>query len=257
MNDYKIIHVIILILFIATSLFLVVPTSAFVMSSTNYRVQFDSVNSGGALGTSTNYKIEDTLGEVASGTVSSTSYNLYAGYQQMDQETILSLTIPTSITLLPNIGGLTGGIAYGISTTSVLTNNNAGYTLSIQASTSPAMKSINDEISDYVTLLAFTPDYLWSVAPTTSGFGFTPEGIDIKDKYRDVGGVCGGDGGSDNPNTCWDYFTTAPKDISTSQIPNDPILTETLIRLQVESGNQNSLNSGIYTANITVTAVVN
>jgi len=252
----KIINTIILILFVVVTLFLVVPVSAYVMSSTNYRVQFDSVNTGGALGTSSNYKIEDTLGEVGSGAATSTSYNLYAGYQQMDQETFLILTIPDAVTLLPNIGGLTGGVATGISTTTVLTNNDAGYTLYVHASTSPAMQSGSNNILNYVT--SSNPvDYTWSVASNSSGFGFTPEGADIIDRYLDNGSICNQTGGTDNLGKCWDYFSTTLKSISVSGVSNSVNPATTTIRLQAESGNQNVLPSGEYTATIIVTAVVN
>lgn len=52
------------------------------MSSTNYKVEIDSVNFGGTRSTSGSYGAEDTLGESATGISSSASYGLSAGYQQ-------------------------------------------------------------------------------------------------------------------------------------------------------------------------------
>jgi hypothetical protein len=50
--------------FFASLLLVGVPlASAFVASSTNYRIQTDSINVGGVLSTSTSYRAEDTLGE--------------------------------------------------------------------------------------------------------------------------------------------------------------------------------------------------
>ncbi len=54
-----------------------------VMSSDEYKIQSDSLNFGGRLGSSTNYIIEDTLGESGSGQIDSTTYKDYLGYQFM------------------------------------------------------------------------------------------------------------------------------------------------------------------------------
>ena len=54
-------------------------TLAYVASSTNYRIQADSVNGGGLLSTSTSYRVEDTLGEAGVGTSSSATFSLKAG----------------------------------------------------------------------------------------------------------------------------------------------------------------------------------
>jgi len=55
---------------------------AYVAAGTNYRLQFDSLNFSGGLSTSTNYTQESTAGEVGTGGLTGTAYNLKAGYQQ-------------------------------------------------------------------------------------------------------------------------------------------------------------------------------
>ena len=52
---------------------------AYVASSSNYRIQSDSINVGGTRQTSTSYISEDTIGEIATGDSTSTSYKLKAG----------------------------------------------------------------------------------------------------------------------------------------------------------------------------------
>lgn len=55
------------------------------MTSTNYTVSWDSINSGGTdFSTSTNYKMHDTFGEQAVGYSTSTNYRLQAGYRQAE-----------------------------------------------------------------------------------------------------------------------------------------------------------------------------
>ncbi len=53
------------------------------MSSTNYEIDWDSMNIGGEdTSSSTNYQIRDTLGEIGTGVSSSASYEVRAGYRQ-------------------------------------------------------------------------------------------------------------------------------------------------------------------------------
>jgi len=55
------------------------------MSSTNYYINWDSVNIGGTdFSSSTNYYISDTIGEIATGWVSSTNYWISSGYRLPD-----------------------------------------------------------------------------------------------------------------------------------------------------------------------------
>ena len=60
--------------------------SVFAMTSTNYKINWDSVNSGGLdLSTSTNYKMRDTIGEQATGYSTSSHYKISAGYRAGDK----------------------------------------------------------------------------------------------------------------------------------------------------------------------------
>lgn len=55
--------------------------SAAVMSSSNYKIQIDSVNVGGGYASSTSYVFESTAGETGTDKLTGTSNNLYAGFQ--------------------------------------------------------------------------------------------------------------------------------------------------------------------------------
>lgn len=58
------------------------------MSSTNFFINWDSINIGGNdFSSSTNYYLHDTLGEIATGRSSSTNWWIYAGYRQPDEVT--------------------------------------------------------------------------------------------------------------------------------------------------------------------------
>lgn len=67
------------------------------MTSVNYRINWDSVNSGGEdTSSSTNYRLRDTVGEQATGNSTSSNYALSAGYRVGDVDiTSLSFSIGT------------------------------------------------------------------------------------------------------------------------------------------------------------------
>jgi hypothetical protein len=85
------------VLFVVVLAFFAFASTTFAMTSTNYIVNWDSVNSGGDdISSSTNYIVHDTVGEQATGNSTSTSYQLDAGYRYGDTEApILSYDIGT------------------------------------------------------------------------------------------------------------------------------------------------------------------
>lgn len=76
---------------------LCLPAAVFAMTSTQYQINWDSVNSGGEdTSSSTNFQLRDTLGEAGTGLSQSESYQISAGYRAGDtQDPSLSLTIGT------------------------------------------------------------------------------------------------------------------------------------------------------------------
>jgi hypothetical protein len=222
------------------------------MSSTNYKVESDSVNFGGGRATSASYKIEDTMGEIATGISSSTNYTLKAGYQQNNVVT-LSVTPATNVIMSPEIGGLTGGTSNGETSFSVTTDNPAGYTATISAEGSPALNSPLDSFSDYVPVGA-VPDFSFSNNPSSSSFAFSPEGDDIDIRYKNSGITCGV-GSNDDANACWDGLSTSEKTILNRPSANQPIGTITTLKFRAESGNSHVQLDGVYVATTTVTVL--
>jgi hypothetical protein len=237
---------------IAVGLIFATTVIAAVATSTNYRIQFDSVNVGGVLSTSTNYKIEDTTGEIATGVSTSTSYKIKAGYQQMN-EVYLAITSPGDVTLSPSIPGVSGGTANGSAAWTTTTDNSAGYQLTITASTSPALESGANSFADY-TLAGAVPDFTFSVATTDSEFGFSPEGSDIVTRYKDNGSACN-TGSGDTSDRCWDPLSTSATTIAQSSTSNHPSGVATTVKFRAESGSSHLQEEGTYTATTTVTVV--
>lgn len=224
--------------------------SAQAMQSASYRIQNDSINVGGMYATSTNYGLEDTTGEVATGESTSTNYALHAGFQQM-QESYIALSSASDVTLLPSLGGLTGGTSTGYAVLTATTDNYAGYQMTIAASSSPALQSGANSISDYVPSGA-DPDFVFTTGSGQAHFAFSPEGTDIAQRFRDNGAACN-IGSGESTNRCWDGLSTTPVVIAERASANHPSGTDTTIQFTVGIGSPATVAEGTYVATTTVT----
>ncbi len=229
------------------------PTSLAQMSGTLYKIPIDSVNVGGGEGESTAYKLFGTTGEVATGESSSGSYGLNAGFIGA-QLVYLAINTASDVSMSPAIAGVSGGTGLGSTTWTVTTDNPAGYDLNIKADTTPALRSGSSEFADY-TPAGANPDYNWSVAAADSEFGFTPEGVDVVQRFLDNGSNTCNTGSSNTADRCWDKFTTSDLLIARRITGNHPSGTTTTVKMQAEVGSSHIQPNGTYNATITVTAL--
>ena len=220
------------------------------MSSSNYRIKSDSVNFGGNRSGSGSYTSEDTAGEIATGPSSSNNFSLKAGYQQM-QEVYLSATAAADVTMSPAIGGVTGGTSNGSTVFTVTTDNQAGYTVTIKASSSPALNFALGSFADYAPA-GGVPEFTFANAATASSFAFSPEGTDIDQRYKDNGASCN-TGSSDASLSCWDGLSTSNRTIVSRSSANHPNGAATTIRFRAASGSNHIQVEGQYTATSTIT----
>lgn len=222
------------------------------MSSSNYKVELDSVNFGGGRSLSGSYTIEDTAGEIATGVSSSTNFTMQAGYQQNSVVNIY-VTPASNVTMSPSIPGLTGGTSNGQTSLTVSTDNPAGYETKIKAEDSPALNTSYDNFADYVPAGA-NPDYAFSNSASNSSFAFTPEGSDIASRYKNSGASCGV-GSDDDANACWDGLSTSDRTIAIRNSSNMPAGTVTTLKFRAESGSSHVQADGVYTATTTITVI--
>ncbi len=69
-------------------------THVLAMTSTNFQIPWDSMNSGGDdISSSTNFRVRDTIGDNASGTSTSSNFQLSAGYRAPEGANILQSVI--------------------------------------------------------------------------------------------------------------------------------------------------------------------
>ena len=237
-----------------TTCILVMLSAAFaeVRSSSNYQIQSDSVNFGGGLSTSTNYSMESTAGEIATGELTSSSYKLRAGYQQM-QEVFISMSEVSPVVMSPNLGGITGGTSNGTTSVLVTTDSPSGYQLTILAANNPAMQKDSDTIADYVPAANPNPDFSFAVNANSVHFGFTPEGADVTQRWKNNGSVCNS-GSNSTPLVCWDGLSTTEKVIAQG-LDNHPNGATTTLRFRVGIGGGVAVKAGDYFATSTLTAL--
>ncbi|MBC7074397.1 hypothetical protein H5T58_03410 [Candidatus Parcubacteria bacterium] len=247
-------------LFILFFLFLG-PSFAFLMQSQHYKIPYDSLNIGGESQASLRYKMEDTIGEISSGILTSSFFKIKSGYQ-FSQAIYLAISVPSQIELLPPIPGLSGGQSNATVTVNLITDNPAGYTLFVKATSSPALLCQSqcqvgiDHFDDYLPQNPQIPDFQWQVASGQAKFGFTPEGESIIQKYKDNGTVCNS-GGNDTPLACWNGFSTSNETIAQSFQSNHPDGTQINLRLRAECGSNCFQPAGIYQATLILTLVPN
>lgn len=220
------------------------------MQSSTYKIQSDSVNIGGADGSSGSYKLNDTLGELGTGDSNSANYYMHAGYWQM-QESYIAISSPSDL-VMTSMAGLSGGSSEGTMSWVVTTDNMAGYSMTINSTTTPSLKSALDSLDDY-TPAGADPDYNFTNLPANSSFGFSPEGTEVTTKYKDNGSVCN-TGALETTGKCWDGLSTTPKVIAGSSTSNQPTGATVTTRFRAESGANHIQTSGVYNVTIVATA---
>lgn len=143
------------------------------MSSDSFRIQSDVIGSFGAPGESTNFKINDTGGEVGTGDSSSDSYDLGAGFWQTTSEYQLSITCDPSVTMSAIIGTGKSNLSSNNSANCLIdTDNPAGYSLTWKASDADMVSSTepSDKINGYTPSSAGVPEN-WLIDAAASEWG--------------------------------------------------------------------------------------
>jgi len=129
-------------LFIISFGFLLYPSVSWgVMSSSNYTIFSDSIDSGGILSTSGTYSLQDTAGESPVGSSTSSTYEVIGGYQAVDWS-VLTINIDTT-TL--DMGVLTiDQVATSSAVVSVTADASTGYVLSVASISGTALSGVAD-----------------------------------------------------------------------------------------------------------------
>jgi hypothetical protein len=229
---------------------------AFEMQSPNYKILESSLNVGGQdWQTSSQYILRENIGEIAVGQISSAAYKILLGYRAMPQAYLSLILSTTSVPLLPPFT-LGQNTAQGEFEAKVITDNSTGYSLFVAASSTPALCSFNSCFSDYTPQNSGIPDFNWQVDENQAEFGFTVEGEDIVQKFKDNSNQCN-TGTQDTPDRCWLGFSSDNQLVSYSSFPNQPNGKTTTFKLKAEIGTQKIMPPGTYQATLYLTAIAN
>jgi hypothetical protein len=156
--------------------------------------------------------------------------------------------------------GITANDAIGTTTVTVITNDIGGYSLTVQATSSPAMKNTASStmtIPDYQTGAPNT----WNATSGQATFGYSAFGGDVVTGTWGTGAVCSAasDGNATSTTLKYKGFTTSPVTVATGASTTTPSGTATNICYAVEQKNyfigvRAGQTSDIYQATIQATA---
>lgn len=180
----KVIKLLILLSFTFFSFFLFEkPTSAQgVIKSDNYEIQMPNLNSGAGIPSSTNFGIDSTIGQTASGLFSSTGYRVMSGFQYI--HTIIPFSFEISKLAIP-FGNLDPETPKTDSHTLTVSAGGAGG-YQVKAFESSPLKTFNDLSTIPDTSCDSSCDEEtageWT-QNTKYGFGFNVSGDDVPDDF--------------------------------------------------------------------------
>ncbi|HLP44267.1 MAG TPA: hypothetical protein VK145_03250 [Candidatus Nanoarchaeia archaeon] len=172
-------------------------------------------------------------------------------------------TTATDVTMSPSLGGITGGTSNGTTTVVVLTNDSSGYTMTIKASTSPAMdgETTTGTIADYTPVAAGVPDFTYSV-PSSAEFGYTvlaSTTSDLAQKFKDDGASTCNTGSADTSGaaSCWYGLSTVATStiFRTTATSASGSTSSVVFKLTINSGS--FVPEDTYKATTTLTATTN
>ncbi len=179
---------------------------------------------------------------------------------------IAFITTTADVTMDTSIPGLTGGTANGSTQVRVLTNDSAGYTMTIAASGTPAMQGNTQggSIPNYTPATANVPDYAHSVGVNTGEFAYTVSASttsDLAQKFLDNGSNLCNTGSADTSGsaTCWyGLSSTATSTINrTTETTASGATTTIFFRTQITASPSPAIPEDTYTATTTLTATTN
>lgn len=214
----------------------IIPTlSQAQMQGSTYKINADSINSGGGSSSSASYVLGSTIAEAVNGEGSSASYKTKAGFQYMINS-YLTLTVDSSTKDLGSL--LPGSPITGQTTATVTTDAWNGYSLNVSKDHKMRHTDGTTEIADANGTI--TTPLLWQ-PPNDQGFGFTIiSGTNVDPKW------------GSNPN----YNYAAFPDLATtfhSRTGYKSAGDDTVIGYKVDVATDQK--SGAYSCNVIYTAV--
>jgi len=239
-------------LFIILISLLVPNPAAAQMSSTNFSIDWDAINSFGAPSSSSSFLIEDTGGEQGTGNMSGASFELFGGFQQQDGLVMIAIDCDDSVAMGSIVQDGKSNLTTNSAACHILTNNSNGYSLTLKT-TSPDLSSGSDTISPIAT--ASNIPAIWDediVSDNTSGWGYRLSDLstvyDAKWGMNDQTGVNYGTAAKWYKATDTDYQIVASATETSNEGDNE------ILNFGVEIGSDKIQPTGSYSTTLTITA---
>lgn len=171
----------------------------------------------------------------------------------LDVDSGISISDGAAVTMAPNIS-VSSNNSIGSSTWTVITNGANGYSLSVNDSTDPALRSTTDSFANYTEEVAGTPD-VWSVPSGSKEFGYSAYGTDTPTGTWGTGTSCGAAGVPTGTQKYVGFLPTPTTKIIATRATVTPFagITTTICFAAEQDGIFAA--AGTYTATITGTAV--
>jgi hypothetical protein len=171
----------------------------------------------------------------------------------LDVDSGISISDGAAVTMAPNISVSANG-SIGSSSWTVITNGANGYSLSVNDSTDPALKSASDSFANYTEAVAGTPE-VWSVPSGNKEFGYSAYGTDTSTGTWGTAASCGAAGVPSGTQKYVGFEATPTQKIIATRATVTPFagITTTICFAAEQDGIFAA--AGTYTATITGTAV--
>lgn len=165
----------------------------------------------------------------------------------------------TDVSMQPAIASVTGGTSTGATQVVINSNSITGYTMDIRFSSSTALNQNNGTSSIANYTATSTPDFDFTVALNSAGFGYTVEASstdDVDPTFKDNGVSCN-TGTNNTANSCWLSPSTTDERIITRNnlAPSSGATSTVKFQLVVNANPNPAIPSGTYTATATLTAL--
>lgn len=182
------------------------------------------------------------------------------------------LTSASDVTMNGTLNGITGGISSGTTTVVVLTNDSAGYNMTLRFASTTANPGIamngntqGGYIANYTPATPGVPDFGFSVAANAAEFAYAVDAsttADLDTSFRNNGSACNDAGGGDVAFGCWMNPTTSPSYAETiinrtSETSASGATTSIGFRIQIASNPAPAVPEDTYVATATLTALTN
>lgn len=172
----------------------------------------------------------------------STTTPIYLEYPvelEVSEELVLTCDV-TTVAMSPNIAGITGGTATGARECLVRTNNFGGYTLSAKAASDPAMQHTVNSATVFANYTGTPNTITWAtVADSVAEFGYNATGVQATN------------------NGIWYALTDSDFTVASSSVATSFVGVTTSMNYQAQAGDKAMMPSGLYRANVIMTALMN